>query len=78
MTLERLRTEFGRRRRRAASPGARMAPSRADRYSSWVLAHAFEGKEPFSQETLRETAQFRAVYEATFKASDSHNLKERG
>ena len=42
-----------------------------------IVLHAFEGKAPFSRETLREIAQLRAVYGLTLKASDSHKLKER-
>ena len=42
-----------------------------------IVLHAFEGKAPFSRETLREIAQLRAVYGLTLKASDSHELKER-
>src|SRR6202030_4828534 len=43
-----------------------------------VVLHAFEGKAPFSQETLREIEQFKKIYGMTLKASDSHQLKERG
>ena len=42
-----------------------------------IVLHAFEGKAPFSRETLREIGQLRAVYGLTLKASDSHRLKER-
>ena len=42
-----------------------------------IVLHAFEGKAPFSQQTLKEIEQFKALYGMTLKASDSHNLKER-
>jgi hypothetical protein len=42
-----------------------------------IVLHAFEGKAPFSPETLREIQQLRAVYGLTLKASDSHKLEER-
>ena len=42
-----------------------------------VVLHAFEGKAPFSSETLREIEQFKKIYGMTLKASDSHQLKER-
>ena len=42
-----------------------------------IVLHAFEGKAPFSAQTLKEIEQFRSLYGMTLKASDSHNLKER-
>jgi len=42
-----------------------------------ILLHAFEGKAPFSDATLKEIEQFRKIYGLTLKASDSHQLKER-
>lgn len=42
-----------------------------------IVLHAFEGKAPFSVETLKEIEQFRKIYGLTLKAADSHNLKER-
>lgn len=42
-----------------------------------IILHVFEGKAPFSQQTLREIEQFRSLYGMTLKATDSHNLKER-
>jgi predicted DNA-binding ribbon-helix-helix protein len=42
-----------------------------------VVLHAFEGKVPFSSETLKEIEQFKKIYGMTLKASDSHQLKER-
>ena len=40
-----------------------------------IVLHAFEGKTPFSPETLREIDQLRAVYGLTLRSSDSHNLR---
>jgi len=42
-----------------------------------IVLHAFEGKAPFSGQTLKEIEQFKALYGMTLKASDSHHLKER-
>jgi len=42
-----------------------------------VVLHAFEGKAPFSPQTLKEIEQFKRIYGLTLKASDSHQLKER-
>jgi hypothetical protein len=41
-----------------------------------IVLHAFEGKAPFSEQTLREIEQFKALYGMTLSATDSHNLKE--
>jgi ribbon-helix-helix protein len=42
-----------------------------------IVLHAFEGKAPFSPQTLKEIEQFKTLYGMTLKASDSHNLRER-
>ena len=42
-----------------------------------IVLHAFEGKAPFGERTLKEIEQFKTLYGMTLKASDSHNLKER-
>ena len=42
-----------------------------------IVLHAFEGKAPFSPETLKDIEKLRGVYGLTLKASDSHQLKER-
>lgn len=42
-----------------------------------IVLHAFEGKAPFSDATLKEIEQFRKIYGLTLKASDSHQLKEK-
>ncbi|MGD0736093.1 MAG: hypothetical protein ABR976_13145 [Terracidiphilus sp.] len=42
-----------------------------------IVLHAFEGKAPFTPQTLKEIEQFKTLYGMTLKAADSHNLKER-
>ena len=42
-----------------------------------IVLHAFEGKTAFSSQTLKEIAQFKAIYGLTLQASDSHSFKER-
>ena len=42
-----------------------------------IVLHAFEGKPPFSEATLKEIEQFKKIYGLSLKASDSHQLKER-
>ena len=42
-----------------------------------IVLHAFEGKAPFSQQTLKEIEQIRGIYGLTLRAVDSHKLKER-
>jgi hypothetical protein len=42
-----------------------------------IVLHAFEGKAPFSAQTLKEIDQFKNLYGMTLKSTDSHNLKER-
>jgi hypothetical protein len=42
-----------------------------------IVLHTFEGKAPFSQQTLKEIEQFKALYGMTLRAADSHKLKER-
>ena len=42
-----------------------------------IVLHAFEGKAPFSPQTLKEIARFKSIYGMTLTASDSHKLKER-
>ena len=41
-----------------------------------IVLHAFEGKAPFSAETLKEIEKLRSIYGLTLKAADSHQLKE--
>jgi hypothetical protein len=42
-----------------------------------IVLHAFEGKAPFSADTLKEIEKLRSIYGLTLKAADSHQLKER-
>jgi hypothetical protein len=42
-----------------------------------IVLHAFEGKAPFSPQTLKDIEQFRALYGLTLRAQDSHHLKDR-
>jgi hypothetical protein len=41
-----------------------------------VVLHAFEGKSPFTNDTLRRIAELKAVYGLDLAASDSHLLVE--
>jgi predicted DNA-binding ribbon-helix-helix protein len=41
-----------------------------------LALHAFEGKSPFSSETIRKIAQLKAVYDLDLTAADSHTLQE--
>jgi hypothetical protein len=42
-----------------------------------IVLHAFEGKAPFSEGTLKQIEQFKKIYGLTLTASDSHQLKEK-
>ena len=42
-----------------------------------IVLHAFEGKSPFSAETLRQISELKTVYGMTLTAGDSHRLKEK-
>jgi hypothetical protein len=42
-----------------------------------IVLHAFEGKAPFSPQTLKDIEQFRGLYGLTLRAQDSHQLRER-
>ena len=41
-----------------------------------IVLHAFEGKSPFSPETLKRISDFKEIYGLTLRATDSHRLKE--
>jgi hypothetical protein len=41
-----------------------------------VVLHAFEGRPPFSPQTLKEIELIKKIYGLTLRASDSHRLKE--
>lgn len=43
-----------------------------------IALHAFEGKAPFSPETLEKIGQLKVVYGLTLTAADSHRLTEVG
>jgi hypothetical protein len=42
-----------------------------------IVLHAFEGKAPFSKETLGQIGELRKIYGLKLRAGDSHRLKER-
>jgi hypothetical protein len=42
-----------------------------------IVLHAFEGKTPFSKETLGQIAELKKIYRMTLRAGDSHQLKEK-
>ena len=41
-----------------------------------MALHAFEGKAPFSDNTLKKIDQLKLVYDLELKATDSHKLTE--
>jgi hypothetical protein len=41
-----------------------------------IVLHAFEGRTPFSAETLQTIAQLKSIYGLELSASDSHRLTE--
>jgi hypothetical protein len=43
-----------------------------------IVLHAFEGKAPFSAQTLRKIKALRPVYGLDLTAKDSHRLREAG
>ena len=42
-----------------------------------IVLHAFEGKAPFSKETLGQIAELRKIYSMTLRAGDSHKMREK-
>ena len=42
-----------------------------------IVLHAFEGKAPFSEETLRQVTQLKKIYGLELRAKDAHRLKEK-
>jgi hypothetical protein len=42
-----------------------------------IALHAFEGKTPFSVETLAKIEQLKKVYGLTLTAADAHKLEEQ-
>jgi hypothetical protein len=43
-----------------------------------IVLHAFEGKAPFGEATLRRIEQLKAVYGLDLTAEDAHTLSEGG
>jgi hypothetical protein len=43
-----------------------------------IVLHAFEGKAPFSPETLAAIEELKKVYQCPLTAADSHKLREAG
>lgn len=43
-----------------------------------IVLHAFEGKAPFSPETLAAIAELKKIYQCELTAADSHRLQEAG
>lgn len=41
-----------------------------------IVLHAFEGKSPFSEESLRQIGELKRIYGLTLDASASHQLRE--
>jgi len=41
-----------------------------------IVLHAFEGKAPFSEETLQRIEMLKTVYRLELSATDSHNMVE--
>jgi hypothetical protein len=42
-----------------------------------IVLHAFEGKTPFSKQSLAQIAELKKIYGMTLRASDSRQLKEK-
>ncbi len=42
-----------------------------------IVLHAFEGKAPFQEQTIKEIEMFKKLYGMTLTAADSHNFVER-
>lgn len=42
-----------------------------------IALHTFEGKTPFTPETLAKIEQLKAVYGLTLTATDAHKLEEK-
>ncbi len=43
-----------------------------------IVLHAFEGKAPFSKETLAQIGELKKIYGLSLRAGDSHRLREKG
>jgi hypothetical protein len=42
-----------------------------------IVLHAFEGKAPFSKESLGQISDLKKIYGMALRASDSHRLEEK-
>ena len=42
-----------------------------------IVLHAFDGKAPFSSNSLKEIEELKRIYGLKLRAGDSHRLKER-
>jgi hypothetical protein len=42
-----------------------------------IVLHTFEGKAPFSADTLQQIERLKKIYELNLSATDSHRLEER-
>jgi hypothetical protein len=42
-----------------------------------IVLHSFEGKAPFSKETMGQIAELRKIYRLPLRAADSHRFKEK-
>jgi hypothetical protein len=42
-----------------------------------IVLHAFDGKAPFSAETLRKIGELKGVYDLRMDAGASHRLREK-
>ena len=42
-----------------------------------IVLHAFEGKAPFSKETIKQISSLRQLYGLSLRAADSHRLREK-
>ncbi len=42
-----------------------------------IVLHAFDGKAPFTSETLRKIGELKGIYELDLDASASHRLREK-
>ncbi|HEY1729906.1 MAG TPA: hypothetical protein VGG22_16170 [Candidatus Baltobacteraceae bacterium] len=42
-----------------------------------IVLHAFEGKAPFSKETIKQIVALKALYGLTLRSNDSHALREK-
>ena len=42
-----------------------------------IVLHAFEGKAPFSKDTLEQIGNLKKIYGLSLRAGDSHKLSEK-